>query len=346
MDWPYSDGAVARQAASHDWSSSILGPRTDWCPRVACAIEIALADDRPMAITIGTGTPGESVAVGNDALARLIGPLTVPLEHETALALGVLDALEHARRGTAVADHEVALGERTAHAHYVVLRGEGGMVIGVISRFELASGATEELPTNDHRHRVRNMLAIVRSVARRTRDWATSFDTYTERFDGRLDAMARVQAMLASRPEGVELWQLVGEEALTQGLREGEGLRLDGPDVLLAPRAAEVLSLAIHELIGNAVEHGAVGRGEAAAVAWHVLPDQSLRIAWRTEREGAERREPEPAGTDIDHEGFGREVIEAMLPYELDARTEYGAHATGTYCRIDVPAEHVRWIER
>lgn len=351
-NWPYAAGEVAQRVATHDWAATALGPRALWPPRIACMTEIALADPRPTAVTIGTDPASQTITIANDALAALVGSPDVPATEPTMRALGLPGALEMARNKGMVAFARVAATNWSARARHVPLRDDEGAVIGIVSNFERADQPGDVLPIDDSRHRVRNMLAIVRSVARRTREKATTFATYLERFDGRLDAIARVQAMLAARPEGLELWELASEEALTQGLREGEGMALNGPDVLLTPRAAEVLGLALHELIANAIEHGGAGDDGTAKIEWRSEPDRSLRIEWYAGGEGANNstgtlvRQGAGSSAASPRTGFGREVIDAMLPYELDARTELSVDGMAVRCRIDVPGEHVSWIAR
>ena len=40
--------------------------------------------------------------------------------------------------------------------------------------------------------------------------------------------------------------------------------------------------------------------------------------------------------------GFGRELIEQALPYELDARTSWDVHDGGVHCTIELPLEERR----
>jgi len=100
-------------------------------------------------------------------------------------------------------------------------------------------------------HRVRNVLAVVRSVIAKS-DGA-SVEEFRSHMEGRITAMARTQALLTrGAGVGVDLDNLIREELLMQAVEE-DHVSVSGPAVTLAPKAAEVLTLAIHELATNAL---------------------------------------------------------------------------------------------
>src|SRR3712207_9087536 len=105
-------------------------------------------------------------------------------------------------------------------------------------------------------HRVRNTLAVVRSIARRTGETSDTVEDYAMHLDGRLNAFARTQAMVTRNPSaGVDLETLVAEELNSYHAREGGQLRISGPPLRLCTKAAETFSLAVHELATNAVKY-------------------------------------------------------------------------------------------
>ena len=69
----------------------------------------------------------------------------------------------------------------------------------------------------------------------------------------------RIAALLLTRGAGVgvELESIIRDELLSQAADEARVL-VGGPQVTLAPKAAEVLTLAIHELATNATKYGAL----------------------------------------------------------------------------------------
>jgi len=184
-------------------------------------------------------------------------------------------------------------------------------------------------------HRVRNTLAVIRSIFRHSADRSESFDEFASHFDGRINAFSRVQLAVTRDPlAGFDLAELIADEFRACAAREGEQFALSGPPVRLKPKAAESIGLAIHELATNAVKHGAF-RSERGYidVRWH-----------RAEREG----EPwlcldwTESGLSIrpveqKREGFGTILLQRTLPYEFGASVKRKFESGGFRCEIAVP---------
>lgn len=166
------------------------------------------------------------------------------------------------------------------------------------------------------RHRVRNTLAVVRSIARRTADRSKDIEDHYAHFEGRLNAFARVQsAFTRSTSGGVELRAIVEDELLAVATREGDQLLIEGPTVWLKSKPAESVSLAIHELATNAVKYGALAeRTGRIEVHWQRDPKE-IRLEWT---ESGLAQPPSAV-----HEGFGLELLRRTLPYDLDAETSF-----------------------
>ncbi|ACL58661.1 CheR family methyltransferase [Methylobacterium nodulans] len=187
-------------------------------------------------------------------------------------------------------------------------------------------------------HRVRNTLAVLRSIVRRTAATSDTVEVFAAHLEGRIDAFARVQAAVTRDPAaGIDLEQLVSHELLAHVAHEGDQVRsIAGPSLRLRPKAAETLALAIHELATNAVKHGALSAPNGRiAVAWRInegaTPEPMLVLDW-SETGVALSGEP-PA-----HRGFGTELIERMLAYELGGNAALTFRPEGLHCRIAVPA--------
>jgi two-component system, chemotaxis family, CheB/CheR fusion protein len=183
-------------------------------------------------------------------------------------------------------------------------------------------------------HRVRNTLGVVRSIARRSSETSTSVEEYASHLDGRLNAFARTQAMVTRDPEGgVDLEYLVVEELLGYNAREGEQLRVSGPPVRFQPKAAEIFALAIHELATNAIKYGALSRPKGRVdVTWRVYDASDpaeLIFDWR--ERGGPRVEPPR------RKGFGTELLERTLSFELKGKTTLAYNPTGLQCTIAIP---------
>jgi two-component system CheB/CheR fusion protein len=181
-------------------------------------------------------------------------------------------------------------------------------------------------------HRVRNVLAIVRSIARRTALTSETAESYALHLQGRLGAIARAQGIAVRDPgDGVDLRDMIAEELLAQAVHEGKRLSLSGPPLRLRDKVLATMALAMHELAVNAVKYGALSNPQGRiAVSWRVETGPALRLEWRELGGPA----PDAAARRI---GFGTELIERMLPYELDAAGSLSFDGDGAYCAIVVP---------
>jgi two-component system CheB/CheR fusion protein len=133
---------------------------------------------------------------------------------------------------------------------------------------------------------------------------------------------------------GLDLVVLLCNELLSQALPEAR-LVTGGPRIRIAPRYAVPLALTFHELSINALTHGAFASSTGEAeIRWSVLIENGtswLRVGWN--ESGFEL----PADS-LQHKGFGFELIERMLPYELNARTSVRAVPEGLRVQLDIPA--------
>lgn len=182
------------------------------------------------------------------------------------------------------------------------------------------------------RHRLRNTVAMLRTIIRTSAATERDLDIYVGHLEDRLDALARAQA--AADDHGtVELHTMLADELLHYGASEGEQVLLSGPDVELQPRAGQILALAVHELAVNAVEHGALGTSTGRIeISWHVsgvAPRLVLAFTWK-ERDVTPVVEPA-------RQGFGTEVLTRTLAYELKAETVLSFEPDGLRCTVRFP---------
>lgn len=194
-----------------------------------------------------------------------------------------------------------------------------------------------KLLTAELQHRVKNILAVVRSIASRTLENTDDLEDFSAHFDGRLRALARTQNVLTRTVTGrIDLGELVSEELLSHGAQEESQIEIDGPEIGLRDRAAEIFALALHELATNAVKYGALAQPRGhIAVTWrvtHAAGRGRLSLEWR--ETGVPAIDPAPA-----RRGFGRDLIERGLPYELGAATAMEFLPGGVRCTIDLPLD-------
>jgi PAS domain S-box-containing protein len=181
-------------------------------------------------------------------------------------------------------------------------------------------------------HRVRNLIGMVRSVARLSAPSHRRVDEYVDHLIGRLQAMGRTQSTLTRSPgRHVDLAELVREELLVHAVQPDQ-YHVDGPDIALSPHAAEIVTLAIHELATNSIKYGALG------------DTGYIRIVWATEERGDKPwlalrwQETAPLRkTRQNRKGFGRKLIEERVPYELQGEGRLTVHDTGVLAELEFP---------
>jgi PAS domain S-box-containing protein len=184
-------------------------------------------------------------------------------------------------------------------------------------------------------HRVRNTLGVIRSIARRTAATSEDVEDMAIHLEGRIGAFSRVQAVVTRTPDaGVDLAALIEDELLAHAAREGEMLKIEGPDISLKPRPAETISLAVHELATNAVKYGALGaEGGRIMVTWERSRfdgSERLNLVWEENGVRAPPREPH-------RQGFGFELLKRTLPYELSGETKVEFRPEGLRFSMSVP---------
>ena len=183
-------------------------------------------------------------------------------------------------------------------------------------------------------NRVRNVLAVIRSVGTRSAERAPSLEQFLLHFEGRVDAIGRSQ-IAGTRDGEISFELLLREELLAQTILDGDDVSLEGMDVAIPLEQAEALGLAIHELAVNAVKFGPFGgQGGSLSVRWWVeggADALALNIDWR-ERCAFPVAAARPAKT-----GFGFTYLERALPFQLNAETVLEFGPRGLNCQISVP---------
>jgi PAS domain S-box-containing protein len=246
---------------------------------------------------------------------------------------GRLDRFEHEYRIQHENGNWIEILDRGA-----ILRDEGGRttrIIGTVTDITQRKQAEERqnLLLAELDHRVKNMLAVVQSVVMQTRTSAQSLDGFTVALEGRLHAMARTHSLLTqSRWEGARLDAIIGEELLPYcGNRDR--VAIAGADLMLCPKAAMALSLAIHELATNAAKYGSLSKPAGRVQVVWTVEDGCVRLVW-SESDGPPVRPPS-------RRGFGIQAIEKILGYEVagEARVEF--EPSGLVCRIAMPVRQL-----
>jgi two-component sensor histidine kinase len=196
-----------------------------------------------------------------------------------------------------------------------------------------AASDRETVLRGELQHRVRNTLAVLRSIFDRTVDAGGSLEEITSHFRGRLDAIAQFQSARVAQPgAAVDLEQIIRDEMHSFQFGDHPKISIDGPETTLNPDAAQLLRLAVHELVTNSLKFGVLSTDTGPAhllVRWRADPD-SVALTW------VESGVSVVASAPL-RRGFGREFIEQALPYQLGATTTFELRPGGVFCSIEVP---------
>jgi light-regulated signal transduction histidine kinase (bacteriophytochrome) len=183
-------------------------------------------------------------------------------------------------------------------------------------------------------HRVKNTIANIQALVLRTSRSAESLTGFVQGLDGRIRSMAKSHSLLSqSRWEGVSVDRLLREE-LDAYTPEQVKVELAGVNVMLTPKSALSLSLAIHELATNAAKFGAFSQPSGCvAVRWVLTEDGGINLSW-CETGG-------PLVSPPTHIGFGTSLIERALAMETGGRATIEYHSTGVVCNVFLPSSSV-----
>jgi PAS domain S-box-containing protein len=185
-------------------------------------------------------------------------------------------------------------------------------------------------------HRVKNILAIVQSVAWQTLSANQSPSEFKRAFDGRLRALSLAHDILTQGRWGhVEFEQLV-ERSLAPYHGGDRGTRADwsGSRLSLPPNMVVPLSMVLHELSTNAAKYGAFS-----------VEHGRVEIAWRTDGGKVRFTWIETNGPPVKGEikaGFGSKLISRVVSYDLVGTAGLDFDREGFRCTLTFPVPQLR----
>ena len=190
-----------------------------------------------------------------------------------------------------------------------------------------------ELLARELNHRVKNILAVVQSLAMQT-DHSRSVEEFRDTFVGRLSALARAHSLLLDAEwRGADLRELVEQALQAYRVDHPDKIEIEGEPVPLTASQSLGLSLILHELGTNAAKYGALAHEEGRVhVSWQVeerKQGRRLRLRW-VERGGPEVGE-------LGEKGFGTRLIERACTYELEGEVELDYAPEGLRCEVVFP---------
>lgn len=189
--------------------------------------------------------------------------------------------------------------------------------------------AHQQLLINELSHRAKNLLAIIQSIAQQSFRGDDAVSAQLLRFEGRLGALSAAHGILTQEKwEAVPLRRLICD-TFTAVRSDDERLVMEGPDLVLPPKVAVSLAMAVHELATNALKYGSLSQDDGTvAIRWWNDGDR-LRLEWK-ERGGPPVVQPSTRG-------FGTRMIERGLAAELGGTARIHYEPDGVRCEVDAP---------
>jgi len=179
--------------------------------------------------------------------------------------------------------------------------GSHSMLLSIVDATDrLKREAAKDMLFGELRHRMKNLLAVVHSMARQTSTEGRSAQQFRDDFLGRFAALVDAQDM-AFAEQGEAGMAALFERVLAPYATNPDAIVIErGPDVVLGPAMVMSLMLVLHEMATNAAKYGALSvRGGKVRVSWDVeKTNPKLRLEW-VESGGPIVSVPEKTGTEL-----------------------------------------------
>ncbi|WP_051332223.1 PAS domain-containing sensor histidine kinase [Cucumibacter marinus] len=176
-------------------------------------------------------------------------------------------------------------------------------------------------------HRMKNMSAIVQSLAVQSLRHADDLESAEHSLTGRLASFARIQDLFSAHQwHGMDIKALI--EAVIAPYQLGEdGFVLDGPAAPLGNQHAMGIALAFHELATNATKYGSLSvETGRVVVEWQLGEDNGFTLTWR--EEGG------PEVTPPARKGFGSTLTQRIVADYFAGKAETRYHPEGVVYQL------------
>jgi light-regulated signal transduction histidine kinase (bacteriophytochrome) len=189
--------------------------------------------------------------------------------------------------------------------------------------------------TDELQHRVKNILALVKSISTQTGVHATSVEDYASALEGRLRALSYAHDQSLTTGRRADLTALLETElSLHQFGSAKQRILMSGPTLGFTEQAFTSIALLVHEMMTNAAKYGSLSTsGGRMTIEWGLAKNGDCYIEWR--ESNGPRVEP-PV-----RKGFGSTLIDSMVGYDLGGTIEITYPPDGLHARFVIPARHI-----
>jgi len=228
-------------------------------------------------------------------------------------------------------DREMGEAVRTALLEVILRHSE------ILTAERQSADLRQKVLNEELNHRVKNILALIKSVVSQPVDPQRDLEDYVASLKGRIMALALAHDQVMHQDGGGALRTLLESEL--RPYRENTSISLDGPDLGLDARAYSVLALVLHELATNAAKYGALSQQTGSlSVSWRSTDSGACEIHW-TESGG-------PPTSPPSRRGFGSVLLTRSIPFDLGGESEISYERSGVRARLLIPASFVTELHR
>ncbi len=196
----------------------------------------------------------------------------------------------------------------------------------------LRAVADQNILVAETRHRMKNLMAVVRAIATQTETEGRTAEEYRDTFMGRFESVLKAQDFISSNGRHADLAALIQQAVLPIA---GDRAKVKpGPVVTLTEYQVQPVSMILHELATNALKYGALSSAGG-----------TLHIEWSTEQRDGQhhlmlnwREEGGPPVSPPSHQGFGTNLIDYSSKAD-GGEAVLNFDPAGLHARIIFPVE-------
>jgi len=308
----------------------LLRSGVGWNPGVTGHAYVSTGRETQAGFTLAAGGPvivenlaTETRFTGAPLLREhdVVSGVSTPIAGRDGRAYGVLTA--HTRTRRKFSEYDVSF-----------ITAVAGVVAGAISRLQLDH--RQELMIRELRHRSGNLFSQLLALFSQTAKNSKSQAELVTKYEARVLALANAHRLVTEGGwKSASLMELLNT-LLTPYL---DRISLTGPNVFLEPDATFGLSMAVHELVTNASQHGSLsahsGRVEVTWAVGRAALGLTLTLDWKERAGPAPKRNRRP--------GFGSKLITMVIERQLNGEVKQTIDAVGLDTTLIVPLTHERW---
>jgi len=185
------------------------------------------------------------------------------------------------------------------------------------------------------RHRVKNMLAVIVAIARQTA-FGDVPSASAEKLERRIAGLAASLDLLANRKE-LTPSALIQAQLTAFVDSFANQVSFEGPALTLHATAVQALGMAFHELATNSVKYGALSKdGGRISIQWEIEEDgqgKQFHMRW-CEHGGPEVKAPTSRG-------FGFTVMVSAIESSLNGRVQLQYPSSGLVWKLTAPLDEI-----